>query len=320
MTALSADKKVQYRDAVTQEIPVAADEVIYLGAHVCFNTSGYAVPAAAVAGYKYAGWAQEKVDNTGGADGDKTVIVRRVGQVKTVASGLTQAKVGDAMYVVDDQTVQPLPAGTAVADEELVADAGGTAVADEELVADAGGALTMFEGTLANTGVMPGTVAIAATVGAAAKAMADDGNGNLFGEGVGTGIIDYATGYYRLNFDTAPDDDTAITASYNHQTVGPKMFEGTLANTGVVPGGVSIAATVGAAAVAMADDGKGNLFGEGVGTGIIDYATGYYRLNFDTAPDDESAITASYNHTQVLVEAGKLAKYESATSGWLMVG
>ncbi|MFH2124933.1 MAG: hypothetical protein ABIK12_00350 [Pseudomonadota bacterium] len=226
MTVLTADKKVQYREAVLREIPMAEDAVIHLGAMVCINASGYAVPAAAVAGYKFAGWAIESKDNTDGSNGDLTITVRRVGQLKVVGSGLTQAKVGDSMYIVDDQTVQPLPAGTAVADEELVADAGGS--------------LTTFEGTLANTGVVPGGVSIAATVGAAAKAMADDGNGNLFGEGVGTGIIDYATGYYRLNFDTAPDDDTAI--------------------------------------------------------------------------------TASYAHTQVLVEAGKLAKYESATSGWLLVG
>lgn len=226
MTALAADKKVQYREAVIQEIPVAADAVIYLGAMVCVNASGYAVPAAAVDGYKFAGWAQEPVDNTGGSNGDLNVIVRRKGQLKVLATGLTQAKVGDPMYISDDQTVVSKPAGTAVADEELVADAGGSA--------------TMFEGTLANTAVVPGSVAIAATVSAAGVALADDGNGNLFGEGVGTGIIDYTTGYYRLNFDTAPDDDTAI--------------------------------------------------------------------------------TASYNHTQVLVLAGTLAKYESATAGWLLVG
>jgi hypothetical protein len=52
-------------------------------------------------------------------------------------------------------------------------------------------------------------------VGAAAKAMTDDGNGRLSGTG-GKGFIDYASGYYSLHFTTAPDDNTAITCDYSH--------------------------------------------------------------------------------------------------------
>ncbi len=94
------------------------------------------------------------------------------------------------------------------------------AVADEELVTDAGGSLKVFEGFLANSGVVPGSVVIDATVGAAAKEMTDDGKGGLAGAGVGVGFIDYTSGYYRLIFTTAPDDDSAITASYSHNAAG----------------------------------------------------------------------------------------------------
>ncbi|MBU4278181.1 MAG: head decoration protein [Proteobacteria bacterium] len=94
------------------------------------------------------------------------------------------------------------------------------AVADEVLVADAGGSLKVFEGLLVNPGVIPGSVTIGATVGAAAKEMTDDGKGGLAGAGVGFGFIDYASGYYRLIFTTAPDDDSAITAGYSHDAAG----------------------------------------------------------------------------------------------------
>jgi len=58
-----------------------------------------------------------------------------------------------------------------------------------------------------------------ATVGAAAKTLTDAGNGKLSGN-AGAGLIDYASGYYRLIFTTAPDDDTAITADYSHDAAG----------------------------------------------------------------------------------------------------
>ncbi len=94
------------------------------------------------------------------------------------------------------------------------------AVADEELVADAGGTLTVFNIQLANPGVIPGSVTIGATVGAASKEMTDDGKGVLSGAGVGIGFIDYVSGFCHLVFDTAPDDDSAITAGYSHDAGG----------------------------------------------------------------------------------------------------
>lgn len=101
------------------------------------------------------------------------------------------------------------------------------AVAAEELVADAGGSLKIFEGHLANPGVVPGSVVISATVGAAAKTMSDAGNGKLSGTG-GTGLIDYDSGYYRLLFGTAPDDNTAISAAYSHDAAGTARAAGVL--------------------------------------------------------------------------------------------
>ena len=101
-------------------------------------------------------------------------------------------------------------------------------IADEELVADAGGSATVFEGFLANEGIIPGSVTIKATVGAAAKDMTDDGKGGLAGSGVGIGFIDYASGYYRLIYDTAPDISTSIDADYTHDVDGKAVPVGVL--------------------------------------------------------------------------------------------
>ena len=92
-------------------------------------------------------------------------------------------------------------------------------ISAESLVADAGGTLTAFEGFLAHGGVVPGSVTIHATVGAAAKTLVDNGAGKVSGT-AGSGLIDYASGYYRLIFGTAPDDNTAITADYGHDAAG----------------------------------------------------------------------------------------------------
>lgn len=96
-------------------------------------------------------------------------------------------------------------------------------------------------------------------------------------------------------------------------------FKGVLAHGGVVPGGVTINATVGSVAKALTDDGQGRLSGSG-GKGFIDYASGYYDLLFTTAPDDNTAITADYHYGAANVLAGRLVNYVSATDGWVALG
>ena len=100
MTALTEDKKLEYMEGTRQALPVASGATIYTGALVCMNTSGEAVPATDTAGLKLAGWA---VDQPGH---DNMVVVHRKG-IFRVALGTTldQTNVGNAVYIVDDQTV-----------------------------------------------------------------------------------------------------------------------------------------------------------------------------------------------------------------------
>ena len=104
MSALTRDRATSYREGIEVEFPVAAATKIYAGSMVCVNAGGYAVPAADASGCRFAGVALEQVDNATGTDGVKVIRLRRTGVFEFDAAALTQTKVGDAMYAVDDQT------------------------------------------------------------------------------------------------------------------------------------------------------------------------------------------------------------------------
>ena len=89
-------------------MPVAAGVKIFAGALLAANATGFAVPGAVATTLTYLGRAEEYVDNSAGADGAKTVIVRRKKAFKWANSGtdpVTQACLGLTCYIVDDQTV-----------------------------------------------------------------------------------------------------------------------------------------------------------------------------------------------------------------------
>jgi hypothetical protein len=95
-------------DGELVNLPVAAAKKIYAGSLVALNAAGFATPGATAATLTYMGRAEESVDNTTGADGDKTVNVRKRQAFKWKNSGadaVTQAEVGKACYIVDDETV-----------------------------------------------------------------------------------------------------------------------------------------------------------------------------------------------------------------------
>lgn len=106
MTALADDKKTEYREGVEISIPVDDGDKIYAGAMVCANADGYAVPGADTAGLIFMGIAREQADNASGQDGDISVLVRRRGLFKmSFATAITEANVGDSVYIADDQNV-----------------------------------------------------------------------------------------------------------------------------------------------------------------------------------------------------------------------
>ncbi len=104
MTGLTRDRATSYREGVEVDYPVAAGAKIYAGSLVCVNADGFAVPAADTSGYVFVRVALEQVDNSAGANGAKSIRVRREGVFEFDAASITQAMVGDPMYVVDDHT------------------------------------------------------------------------------------------------------------------------------------------------------------------------------------------------------------------------
>lgn len=105
MAALTQDRNITRKIGGQAAYPVAAGAKIYAGAMVCLNANGYAVPAADQAGLRFVGVAREYVDNIGGANGAKLVLVWREGCFDFAASGMSAADVGKPVFVVDDQTV-----------------------------------------------------------------------------------------------------------------------------------------------------------------------------------------------------------------------
>ena len=115
MTALAADRNTPMKDGELIGVPVAANAKIFAGAIVVANATGYAAPGSTATTLTYLGRAESSVDNTGGADGAKTVQVRRKVAFKfanLAADLVVQADLGKTCYIADDQTVAKTNGGT----------------------------------------------------------------------------------------------------------------------------------------------------------------------------------------------------------------
>ena len=102
--APSSNRLTKEREPGITSYPVYQSTTIYEGSMVALNSSGYLVPAADAAGNKVVGKADEMVDNASGASGAKYCRVKSGRQFLFAATSITQAMVGKAMYVVDDET------------------------------------------------------------------------------------------------------------------------------------------------------------------------------------------------------------------------
>jgi hypothetical protein len=102
MTALATDANRVYELGDINQVPVKASAIIYQGAAVGGHSSGYARPIAN--GDKFLGFADEKIDNSGGGDGIKTVRVRKRGAILLDISGVALGDIGKSVYATDDNT------------------------------------------------------------------------------------------------------------------------------------------------------------------------------------------------------------------------
>lgn len=105
MTTLAADSQREYEsneDPILNDLPVEASEIIYEGAAVADNGSGYMQPAVTNVG-AFRGFAYRKADNASGSAGDINVRVRQKGTVKLAIVGVSAVTdIGKLVYASDD--------------------------------------------------------------------------------------------------------------------------------------------------------------------------------------------------------------------------
>ena len=106
--ALTADRNTPMKDGGEIPVLLAANAVVFAGGIAVANASGYGAPGSTATTLTYLGRYEESVNNTGGSNGAKTARVRRGKAFKWKNSGadpVTQASLGKACYIVDDETV-----------------------------------------------------------------------------------------------------------------------------------------------------------------------------------------------------------------------
>lgn len=106
--ALTADRNTQMKDGELISVPVATNVKCYAGGLAVANATGFAAPGSVATTLTYLGRFEETVDNTGGANGAKAVLIRRKKAFKFKNHGadlVTQAELGKTCYIVDDETV-----------------------------------------------------------------------------------------------------------------------------------------------------------------------------------------------------------------------
>ena len=109
MSALTESKFLKTREGTIDRLDVAASATIYKGGLTSRDAAGNAVPTDTTDGTVFWGIALEEQDNSAGAAGAKTVLVKRGCEVFVVSSGLSVTNIGDATYATDDQTVSLTP-------------------------------------------------------------------------------------------------------------------------------------------------------------------------------------------------------------------
>lgn len=106
MTTLAANepRKIGASQVDTYgDLPVVQADIIYEGAAVGDNGSGYARPL--VAADPFWGFATRKIDNSDGSNGDEDVHVQERGYITLSVTGVTGVgDVGSDVYATDDNT------------------------------------------------------------------------------------------------------------------------------------------------------------------------------------------------------------------------
>ncbi len=105
MSVATVDVNLTRRTSGLKGYGMAAAAVILAGTLVCLNASGYAVSGVDTDAFTFAGIAEEGVDNTSGANAEKTALVYSDGEFLLTGSGFALTSVGKQVFLIDNQTV-----------------------------------------------------------------------------------------------------------------------------------------------------------------------------------------------------------------------
>ncbi len=100
MTTLAVDRSRNFELPDYNDLPVVASDIIYEGAAVGDNGTNAHRPL--VAGDRFVGFAETRVDNSAGAAGAKKVRVRTRGRVQLPITSIDVSDLGKAVYASDD--------------------------------------------------------------------------------------------------------------------------------------------------------------------------------------------------------------------------
>ena len=110
MTTLAADKIRPIEGGNRNEFPVIAADILYQHAAVgVVDGTGHARPLNPAD--RFAGFAEERCDNSAGAAGAKSVRVHESGKIQLSVSGAVITDLGQPVYATDDDTFVFNPVG-----------------------------------------------------------------------------------------------------------------------------------------------------------------------------------------------------------------
>ena len=111
MSASAADRNTQQSGLQVRTLPISAAAILFAGCLCCLDSDGYVIDGTDATAQKFAGIAQEAFDNTDGTDGtdedgnDANVVLYTEGAFRFASASLTEADIGKAVYLLDNQTV-----------------------------------------------------------------------------------------------------------------------------------------------------------------------------------------------------------------------
>ncbi len=107
MSLLTKDVSRVYELGDINELPVAAGELIYQGAVIGYNSSGY-VRNLTISD-NFAGFAEDNIDNSTGGDGAKKIRIRKKGSIILEIPNLVLTDLGRPVYATNNNSFTLFP-------------------------------------------------------------------------------------------------------------------------------------------------------------------------------------------------------------------